>query len=148
MKQEQLSIAVIGAGVIGLTSAIRLLEQGHTVTLFARTIPPHTTSDVAAAYWAPHEYGNDRRRRWAYASLQEFRRLAANSTCGVTLLIFMTSVMKRMSNFSVLIMKRWKKYRWVVSQPPGKAYALPSHASMCRFTCPGFSRGFRGWVAG
>ena len=83
MKLEELSIAVLGAGVIGLTSAVRLLEQGHTVTLFARAVTPHTTSDVAAAYWAPHEYGNDRRRRWAYASLQEFRRLAANSACGI-----------------------------------------------------------------
>jgi D-amino-acid oxidase len=83
MKQDQISIAVIGAGVIGLTSAVRLLEQGHTVTVFARETTPHTTSDIAAAYWAPHEYGNDRRWRWAYASLHEFRRLANDPACGI-----------------------------------------------------------------
>ncbi len=43
--------AVIGAGVIGLTTAIRLLEAGHSVTIFAREITPNTTSDVAGAFW-------------------------------------------------------------------------------------------------
>jgi D-amino-acid oxidase len=83
MKEAASQIAVVGAGVIGLTSAMRLLEQGHAITIFARETPPHTTSDTAAAYWAPHEYGNERRWRWAHTSLHTFRQLVADPTCGV-----------------------------------------------------------------
>lgn len=83
IKESALPIAVIGAGVIGLTSAIRLLERGYAVTIFAREFPPQTTSDVAAAYWAPHEYGSERRWRWAHTSLSVFRQLATDPTCGV-----------------------------------------------------------------
>lgn len=83
MNKAAVQIAVIGAGVIGLTSAMRLLEQGHAVTIFARETPPSTTSDIAAAYWAPHEYGNERRWRWAHTSLHTFCQLATDSTAGI-----------------------------------------------------------------
>lgn len=46
-------IAVIGAGVIGLSSAITLAQAGHAVQIFAREFTPDTTSDRAAAYFAP-----------------------------------------------------------------------------------------------
>lgn len=35
---------VVGAGVIGLTTAIRLLEKGYQVKIIAETIWPHTLS--------------------------------------------------------------------------------------------------------
>lgn len=80
------SIAIIGAGVIGLTSAVKLLEAGHDVTIFARETTPNTTSDVAAAYWAPHEYGSARRRQWTMTSHAEFLKLAADPATGIDLL--------------------------------------------------------------
>lgn len=46
-------IAVLGAGVIGLSTAILLLKQGRPVTIYTDRLPPNTTSNVAAAYWAP-----------------------------------------------------------------------------------------------
>ncbi len=46
-------IAVIGAGVIGLTTAIRLRRAGFGVRIFAERFTPGTTSDVAGALWAP-----------------------------------------------------------------------------------------------
>jgi D-amino-acid oxidase len=77
-------IAVIGSGVVGLTSAVRLLEQGVAVTIYARETPPHTTSDVAAAYWAPGAlYGGGRMRAWALESLAAFTKLAETSGSGV-----------------------------------------------------------------
>jgi D-amino-acid oxidase len=77
-------IAVIGSGVIGLTSAVRLLEQGFPVTVYARETPPYTTSDVAAAYWAPGAlYGGGRMRRWALESLAAFTKLAETPASGV-----------------------------------------------------------------
>ena len=44
---------VLGCGVMGLTSGIRLLENGYEVEIMAASIPPDTTSDVATAYWYP-----------------------------------------------------------------------------------------------
>lgn len=46
-------IAVMGAGVIGLSTAILLLKQGRSVTIYTDRLPPNTTSNVAAAFWAP-----------------------------------------------------------------------------------------------
>lgn len=46
-------IVVVGAGVIGLTSAHGLSERGHRVRVLARDIPPHTTSNQAGAFWFP-----------------------------------------------------------------------------------------------
>src|SRR5262249_38063986 len=49
-----MDILVIGCGVSGLTCGVRLLEAGHRVTIWARDLPPNTTSNVAAAVWEPY----------------------------------------------------------------------------------------------
>ena len=46
------TIAVIGAGVIGLTTAYLLLTHGYRVRVYARDLPPHTTSNIAAGLWS------------------------------------------------------------------------------------------------
>lgn len=47
-------VVVVGAGVIGLTTAVRLLEAGRRVDVLARDLPRETTSVVAAALWYPY----------------------------------------------------------------------------------------------
>lgn len=44
---------VVGAGVSGLSSAIRLLENDWKVSIWSSQLSPNTTSDVAAALWYP-----------------------------------------------------------------------------------------------
>src|SRR5687768_16401877 len=49
--------AVIGCGVNGLSTA-RMLQRRYqdgpgTVTIYARNLPPETTSNIAAGYWSP-----------------------------------------------------------------------------------------------
>lgn len=84
MTQSQPTVAVIGAGVIGLTSAIQLNKAGFAVTLFARALPPHTTSDVAAAFWAPSATADSAQaKQWALTSLTIFQELAAEPASGV-----------------------------------------------------------------
>ena len=86
MTQNRPPIAVIGGGVIGLTSAARLLEQGCPVTVYARETTPHTTSDVAGAYWAPGAlFGDDRMHTWALAGLAALRQFAGDPASGVRL---------------------------------------------------------------
>jgi D-amino-acid oxidase len=48
-------IAVIGAGVSGLTSAVVLAERGHDLSIFADEIGQSTTSGAAAAIWFPYD---------------------------------------------------------------------------------------------
>ena len=45
--------AVIGCGAVGLATARLLQRRGHDVTIYARELPPQTTSNVAGAQWHP-----------------------------------------------------------------------------------------------
>lgn len=48
-----LDAAVLGGGVMGMTAAAVLIEQGFKVTLYSAEFTPKTTSDVAGGQWAP-----------------------------------------------------------------------------------------------
>jgi D-amino-acid oxidase len=50
---QETSIAVLGAGVIGLTLAYDLLAKGFEVHLYAKDFSPNLTSNVAAGIWSP-----------------------------------------------------------------------------------------------
>ena len=45
--------AVIGCGIIGLTSARQLQRRGFDVTIYAMTVPPDTTSNLSLATFTP-----------------------------------------------------------------------------------------------
>ena len=45
--------AVIGCGVIGLSTARVLQDRGWDVTIYASSVPPNTTSNIAGAQWTP-----------------------------------------------------------------------------------------------
>ena len=47
-------MVVVGAGISGLTAALRLREAGHEVRVVAAAAPERTTSSVAAALWYPY----------------------------------------------------------------------------------------------
>ena len=56
-KRSPRRFAVIGCGVNGLSTA-RMLQRRYqdgpgTVTIYARDLPPETTSNIAAGYWSP-----------------------------------------------------------------------------------------------
>ena len=70
-------VIVVGAGVIGLTCAVRLAESGYDVAVFARDLPLETTSSVAAAIWYPYlSAPEDRVALWSRATYEEFAKLA------------------------------------------------------------------------
>jgi D-amino-acid oxidase len=78
-------VLVVGGGVSGLSCAVALLEAGHDVVLWARRLPPDTTSNVAAAFWYPYRADPpDRVLGWAKASHARFVALADDATSGVS----------------------------------------------------------------
>lgn len=77
-------VIVVGAGVVGLSCAVRLLEAGHRVDVIARELPLETTSAVAAAIWYPYlAYPREQVQAWSLASLAVFEELAADPATGV-----------------------------------------------------------------
>jgi D-amino-acid oxidase len=47
------AVAVLGCGVVGLSTARLLQESGFAVTIYAKDLPPQTTSNVAGGWWYP-----------------------------------------------------------------------------------------------
>jgi len=79
-------VVVVGAGVVGLCCALRLLEAGHRVDVLARDLPLETTSSVAAAFWYPHlALPQDQVTAWGRATYAELARLAGDDSSGVTM---------------------------------------------------------------
>lgn len=82
-----MKVLVVGAGVSGLSCALRIAQAGHAVEVLARELSPQTTSDVAAAIWYPYRAEpRDRVERWARTSFEVFVRLARDAPrSGVTM---------------------------------------------------------------
>jgi D-amino-acid oxidase len=79
-------IAVIGSGVIGLTCALELALDGHTVRVVSDTSPEQTTSAVAGALWFPYRVSpRDRVLAWSATGLGRFTELAGMPGSGVRL---------------------------------------------------------------
>ncbi|MGQ0773075.1 MAG: FAD-dependent oxidoreductase [Pseudonocardiales bacterium] len=79
-------VLVIGAGVIGLTTAVTLAETGHPVLVRTAEPPEATTSAVAGALWGPWLVEpRSRVLRWAEHTLTALRDLAAHPGTGVRL---------------------------------------------------------------
>ena len=57
-QDSVLDISIIGAGVSGLSTGIRLLEAGHDVTIFTESISPDTVSDTATVLGGIHSWPN------------------------------------------------------------------------------------------
>src|SRR5580658_2979602 len=52
-------VAVLGSGVIGLTTARMLQDLGLDVTIYTRALPPDTTSNIAGGQWGPSNVYGD-----------------------------------------------------------------------------------------
>ena len=78
-------VIVVGAGVVGLSCAVRLLEAGHRVDVVARDLPLETTSVVAAALWSPYVTEQAHVLRWSRRAYEVYAGLADDDGTGVAL---------------------------------------------------------------
>ncbi len=77
--------AVVGCGVVGLATARTLQRRGFEVTIYARDMPPETTSNIAGASWFPSSVVNEGRRTPAFNA--QFERAARTAHRQYQLLI-------------------------------------------------------------
>jgi D-amino-acid oxidase len=80
-----MNVMVVGCGISGLSSALWLCREGHAVTIVAKKLPPHTTSNKAAAFWSPYYAEGQRVTAWAKASYEEYETLSLIGESGVTM---------------------------------------------------------------
>ena len=91
MSSDPQHVAVLGSGIIGVTTALRLVENGYRVVLFTPSLfDKSMCSYNAGAVWCPFLTGNTPAsliRKWAkrtYVELASYAHHSPNS--GVTIL--------------------------------------------------------------
>ncbi len=76
LDTESGDCAVIGCGAVGLATARMLQDAGRRVTIYAKDLPPNTTSNVAGAQWAPVTVVDESERSGFSAALETASRFA------------------------------------------------------------------------
>lgn len=79
-------VVVVGGGIVGLTSAVRLQDEGLRVTVVTADEPRSTTSAVAAAVWYPTATAESSQvAAWTAGTFVELARQAAEHVPGVSM---------------------------------------------------------------
>src|SRR4030081_3299148 len=80
-------IAIIGAGVSGLTCGVFLADRGYRVSIFADETGQQTTSAAAAAIWYPYDAGPaDKVIAWALETYKSLVDLSQDAQSGVSMI--------------------------------------------------------------
>lgn len=82
--REKAKIAVVGSGVIGMTTALCLARNAYKTTVVAKDRHAQTTSASAAALWYPFKAEpKEKVAAWAQRSLAVFREMESIPEAGV-----------------------------------------------------------------
>ncbi len=77
MKAGQTKFAVIGSGAVGLATARLIQKRGGEVTIYAKDLPPATTSNIAGAQWSPYSvFDSDKQTPEFKAQFERASRLS------------------------------------------------------------------------
>ena len=80
-------VAIVGAGVSGLTCGLVFVERGYQTAIFAKEIGQQTTSGAAAALWFPYDAEpTDKVIAWALGTYRTLIDLARNPDSGVSMI--------------------------------------------------------------
>lgn len=81
------TVAIVGAGVSGLTSAVVFAERGYRTAIVAEQIGAGTTSAAAGAIWYPYDAGpSGRTIAWALETYRTLFDLARDTHSGVSII--------------------------------------------------------------
>jgi D-amino-acid oxidase len=124
MSQTSPDVLVIGAGVIGLTTAVCLAETGIEVLVRTADSPHLTTSAVAGAMCGLTVTGpDDPATRWGRVATREFLALAEQPGTGVHIM-------------------RGRLVSQLGDAPPPWATSVPGYAACTRADLAGYRTGF------
>ncbi len=122
-------VCVLGAGIVGLTTAVVAAERGAIVRVLAERISPFTTSDTAAAVWFPYAVSpREKAIEWSRTSFDRFLKQSRSRPDLVNMVEF---------------------FELFADQPgePWWASALDSHRHLSPDELPsGFNGGIAAWV--
>lgn len=110
------NVAIIGSGIIGLSTAYRLQTEGYQVKIFAKAFPPDITSSKAAAFWFPFHIQKDERcMQWSSASYDKYLALSEEAATGI-----------RLSQLVKMVKEETKEadMRWMDYMPEGSCRPL------------------------
>ena len=80
-------VAIVGAGVSGLTCGVVFAERGHRTAIFAKEIGQQTTSGAAAALWFPYDVEPANKViAWALETFRTLIDLAGSAESGVSII--------------------------------------------------------------
>jgi D-amino-acid oxidase len=81
------SVAIVGAGVSGLTCGVAFAERGFEVKIFAEQVATRTTSGAAGALWFPYDAEPaEKVIPWALATYQLLVDLSKDPRTGVSII--------------------------------------------------------------
>lgn len=84
-SRHHAEIGLVGAGIIGLATGLRLLAHGWRVVIYTREPTPQTTSAVAAAFWLPYKVANGKRiQQWATKTRGHYREMEQRAVPGIS----------------------------------------------------------------
>lgn len=105
------NIAIVGAGISGMSSAFLLKDKGHEITIFAKAFSPHITSNRAAAFWFPYHIRNDKRGiKWCRQSYAFYLHMADQPYTGISMQKLVKVLRKGVKEEEAV---------WVDFMPPG-----------------------------
>ena len=79
-------VAIVGAGVSGLTCGVVFAERGHRTAIFAKELGQQTTSGAAAALWFPYDVEPANKViPWALETFRMLIGLAGSAESGVSI---------------------------------------------------------------
>jgi D-amino-acid oxidase len=85
VTSDRPDVLIVGAGVSGLTTAVRLAEDGVRVRLRAEHAPEQSTSAAAGAIWDPIYASHPRVLQWSTRTYQVFVQMVGQGQPGVRL---------------------------------------------------------------
>lgn len=142
-----MKLAVLGAGVVGVTTAFELVQDGHAVTVFERRqtaaeeasfspgglLAPEWTAACAALEW---ERANKRQRPWWSRLLGD--RSPTGSNPGPALLAMACHSLERLSQLSEQLMPSFGEQQGLMAvwrEPSENAVAARLHSFLAEFGC-------------
>lgn len=87
------TITIIGGGISGLSTGIRLLEKGHSVHIITKDLIQDTTSAIAAAIWFPFSaQPAEKVNPWSKRTYEVFQTLVDRPEAGVSIVTFQSLI--------------------------------------------------------